>query len=703
MKIIFFLIFTFHSLAYTQLIENIKPMGVPEGAVVNSQIFFNDKLYIATGNEEVDGGIFEFTNGKWNLIYAGKTGNYFTSIFKFNNILLVGTNNNGIYKSKEGLKFELITDGLKNPEFGILTLGNIKGFAKTNNALYLNSQEEGLFVSFDDAESWQIVPENQNIKNINFIVGIGDYLYVGNKAKGIIRTKDNANTWEDFNVGYSLLNNPNFIKMLDGKMYLGSRLGLQVYSVDSLRWLSPRDENESIYITNSSVLGMEKSLTDYILNTDYMWQISIDSAQTWTDYNINLPYKINNFIADEFFIYLNLEDSKNYIFNREDRLFTQNTNGLSNTNCLAVFFDDEISLISQANSNKKLLLLNNFGEWEEVENNFYNNNVRLIIEAFGNLILVSGRNYLFQSSDKGYTWSRKQITNSIGNISLLHKSENNLYMGTKDFGQGTFIVQNNNFVYRVMGLPLDDNLGMASIETTLFAIIKNKGLFRSMDDGITWENITDRIDVGFEFNNFTDIEINENKIILVRNTGEVYISINLGNDWTFINQGETISQRENIHLFNDLIIVNNGNEGIEYTSDYGWTWSSVKFDNVENIVINDIVSFENKVYFLTNGHGIWYSDYVLSTKELGVLSKLNVFPMPARDNINIEFELKEAGSLEISLYDINGIKIQDIYNDFYGIGIYKNNIDISNLESGSYFLMAKTDKENIFEKLIVVK
>ena len=79
--------------------------------------------------------------------------------------------------------------------------------------------------------------------------------------------------------------------------------------------------------------------------------------------------------------------------------------------------------------------------------------------------------------------------------------------------------------------------------------------------------------------------------------------------------------------------------------------------------------------------------------------KLDIFPNPASNSVNINFTLKEYKSVKLELFDLSG---QTIYqNEFDNIKDQQSNLDLSNLSAGTYVLKFGLPEGNTFRKIII--
>lgn len=80
----------------------------------------------------------------------------------------------------------------------------------------------------------------------------------------------------------------------------------------------------------------------------------------------------------------------------------------------------------------------------------------------------------------------------------------------------------------------------------------------------------------------------------------------------------------------------------------------------------------------------------------------NPFPNPAREELNISFNIFDPEHVEISIYNFNGQKISTLKNEFiHDLGIHRIKWKVVNLPAGTYFLLMKYGK-SVQEKRVVI-
>lgn len=86
----------------------------------------------------------------------------------------------------------------------------------------------------------------------------------------------------------------------------------------------------------------------------------------------------------------------------------------------------------------------------------------------------------------------------------------------------------------------------------------------------------------------------------------------------------------------------------------------------------------------------------------GAIMNLKLYPIPAKDFINYNFELTENRNLEISFTDINGNKLNiNSVQESFNAGSYNKRLDISTLSPGIYYLTIVSDNSEIVNQRFI--
>jgi hypothetical protein len=79
------------------------------------------------------------------------------------------------------------------------------------------------------------------------------------------------------------------------------------------------------------------------------------------------------------------------------------------------------------------------------------------------------------------------------------------------------------------------------------------------------------------------------------------------------------------------------------------------------------------------------------------------FPNPAKDEVNINFALAQAGNVEITLFDVTGKQVENVKLEQLPSGSHSTKISVSSLNAGIYMYSIKSQNAQAFSKLTIIK
>lgn len=84
------------------------------------------------------------------------------------------------------------------------------------------------------------------------------------------------------------------------------------------------------------------------------------------------------------------------------------------------------------------------------------------------------------------------------------------------------------------------------------------------------------------------------------------------------------------------------------------------------------------------------------------ISNIRIYPNPVQSEANIQFDMKQAGNISLSVVDLMGrVVMRESYNNF-GVGSQEIRLNASNLSTGSYLVVMKSNS-NTFNSNILIK
>jgi hypothetical protein len=81
---------------------------------------------------------------------------------------------------------------------------------------------------------------------------------------------------------------------------------------------------------------------------------------------------------------------------------------------------------------------------------------------------------------------------------------------------------------------------------------------------------------------------------------------------------------------------------------------------------------------------------------------INIFPNPAKDNINVNYSITETSQVTIDLIDLQGKVVEQLFDAVQNEGEYKLSLPFTNLyKGGAYFVRFDCNEKTTFKKLFI--
>lgn len=322
--------------------------------------------------------------------------------------------------------------------------------------------------------------------------------------------------------------------------------------------------------------------------------------------------------------------------------------------------------------------------------------------ANGNLVVTGQQSFtvpvVYRSTDNGSNWTQSTATLTGFNQNILQDAAGNVYVYNYALGSTISKSTDNGGTFAAIGGTFAVKW-MAATGNTLFACGTNSGwnIWKSTDGAATWSLMPNNATQG-----------NQNSIYATPN-GNVYFSdyksTDGGTTWVQMTAPPSGSGVYMVDTQNNIYVKDEPNNLFK-SSDAGATYTNVVNGLNWSPTISaqrKIATNDGKLYFSTIGAPN-YSLYVHQTGTISAVaeqkmnsSDLNLFPVPANEQLSISVEKGNISSVSVS--DISG-KV-----NFTHSSVNKNSMEISltNFAEGIYFVKITTNDGSIMNKKIVVQ
>lgn len=171
-----------------------------------------------------------------------------------------------------------------------------------------------------------------------------------------------------------------------------------------------------------------------------------------------------------------------------------------------------------------------------------------------------------------------------------------------------------------------------------------------------------------------------------------------------------------IQLNPPVITITPGRTDITVGADVKWTEETIGMGRVPVFALEQMkfdytkAINDGKIYAGTHGRGIYESDKFVGIPEVehnvykpSFKSSLQFYPNPARNNAKIEFNLAEAGAVQIQIFDIRGQLMREDKINGLTEGLNQVNLNFDEFNNGTYIIRVYNGREFATQKFILFK
>lgn len=632
-------------------------------------------------------------------IYITKTG-----------YIWVGTDHQGLFRSTDnGITWENKSNGFSTSE--CWAIGESK-----DGILFAGDADVGkLFRSTNYGDSWEL---STNLAPLAFATDSNNTVYAGT-FNGLYLTTDNGLTWSqnlslpalpissvlidknnNIYCGTGYYDNGNGVYYSDngGKNWI--QIGLESKVVLSMAF----DSGENLYagtlsdgLFKTSDLGQSwqqyqngiyrKDVYKLKINSDYVIFIGSEGSGV-TGYGDGGVFRSTD--GGNSFDHIGLPVSlvKNIVFIGDSLIFAATPSGVQKYNRLTQKWKNlglyRVEAISITPSNYLYVATRDDGLFKSTdlgETWFLTRlttdtlmSVYNVLAINDDTVFASTQYNLRRSMNGGEDWDVLPIKTGVSARALFFnnnifwltgiKSNKLILYKTDDFGSlfdsllSEFYTFNSNSPISVM-----DNgyIFLASRDINL------NGIIRSIDNGLTWEQILFINSSTTVFSNDYGIVITGTIVSSISDTNKIYISTDFGETWSYKPQ----------------------------PTDYAASISEIKQDQL------------GKYFIGTTTNGLFQVEIITGVEELPY-SNLNFslsqnYPNPFNPTTMIQYTVSKMEFVTIKIYDVLGKEVATLVNEEKNAGNYSIGFDGSKLSSGVYLYKLRQGKYIDTKKMILLK
>jgi hypothetical protein len=191
----------------------------------------------------------------------------------------------------------------------------------------------------------------------------------------------------------------------------------------------------------------------------------------------------------------------------------------------------------------------------------------------------------------------------------------------------------------------------------------------------------------------------------------------------YINPAKSISASQKTDLTKNITWESSDTPGELFYNVYKSTKREGPYTLIGEMIkgnsFNDTITYEGRVYYMVRAsklitnysgssyqlsRGIYTTIMVTDVCE-SAESYFKITPNPAKDNINLDFNLNDLNEIKIELLSLEGEIMSTLFDGKLSQGEQKLSYSINNLNlsSGTYFIRIKSNEINKLNKLVIIK
>lgn len=562
-------------------------MCLIKGVLMNRNLFvlFTAALFFISAASK--------TEAKWEQL-GGPGGTSVKSVITIGNKLFAGSEN-GVYLSTDsGSSWRVMNEGLSNDDKRVDVL------AANNDYIFAGTPFNGIYRSgISDTCNWEVTKgiPGEPVYSIAFN---GSDILAGTYSGKIFISTDNGANWSIKDSSLTEKYPVYSITLKDSLIVVGSQSGLFISTNGGMSWKEP-----DVYGAYSTII-----IDGTIIVANRLGQIyrSTDNGSSWTQIENGLDSaRIENFIYDGDTIY---GGSFSYSKSEVPGVFKSTDKGLSwirmdyatmdkNVNSMA-FIGNKI--IAGTEHDGIFLKGKSDNAWIESNNGMYQS-----VSCFHvrNGVFYAGTPHgLFLSEDEGKNWSRANSIESNRKISALVSTNNTIYAASETGG-----------VYRSIDNGLTWHITNA-FDTTYCLTVSDSFILAGNSQGIQRCRVNDSVW------SWVDIDVPSYGILSVAAHDSIafaggyfsgaFRSTDYGKTWSTIDSSLPASLTKSFAICGDTVFASLLLKGVYRSIDNGVHWTNVEglsswyyYGDLAEIDSIVAVVTDNGIYYTTNIDTTW--------------------------------------------------------------------------------------------------
>ncbi|MGE5398844.1 MAG: T9SS type A sorting domain-containing protein [Ignavibacteriales bacterium] len=586
--------------------------------------------------------------------------------------------NDGAYRSKDrGLSFQKV----HNDPTGTFSLA-----VDTSGRVYAGGN--GVYVSFNHGDSWLAMNKWTDHLSVSAMaVSEKGILYFGDVQGGLYKSSDQANSFLPLSNEMSITYVPTIAVNSEGTVYIGSLDRGIVRSTDN--GASWQFINNGLTNPEIQTLSVAPDGGLYAGSRNGCLYHSTDKGNTWKQIQLGTA-------------------------NTPIHTWKQIQLGTANTPIHTLMTDSSGNIFAFSKNSGVFRTSDKGASWYECVRGFYRPGYySAAINKKGELFL-SGGNGFYMSTDHGENWVCMYNAKDYSPMNYLQAhtngeifgvtQSNDLIKSTDNGTHWTLVSKDFNSTYL-------NNLLIAPNGHIFLAVSLPKGLFRSTDLGVTWEQKHKGLNGMTDPEAFGAFTIDSKGQLFAAFTGDqgIYRSTDDGETWTRSMSGPPNTSFDAMASDGKDQLIAASSQHVYRSIDNGDNWKEI-FEPEMNLYIYSIIFYPNGEAFYGTGRGVYRGVDSLYSAVEGKAGSMPAeyslaqnYPNPFNPTTTINYSIANPGFVSLKVYDILGHEVSTLVNGMQSKGTHSVKFDGSGLASGVYMYRLQAEKFVETKKLLLFK
>lgn len=634
------------------------------------------------------------SSGPFGLFYSTDLGESWNHVYNQGPVLCLASSGQTVYAGTDGFDIHRSTDAgvhwtaLSNP-------GSIIHCLVADGAeVFAAIGDFGVYHSTDNGNTWTIMNNGMTSTSPRSISLNGNSVITGTASNGIFVSSDRGVSWVQRNNGLTT-QNVKVVLNLDSVLLAGTLGGGLFRSTDGgQNWQASGNGLSSLYIHSLKVYGNSILLGDgsgkIYISGDYgnNWNLFFSSPSS----NASIP-AIETVGANIYAAGLS-----GVLMSPDSGLtWNVNINGLGDADVISIAINST-RLYAGTSSYDLQSSIDLGGSYQTTLINSSNHRTINDVLALDNFQLCSVHGYGVYRSTNNFGFYPTNVGLNTGYIYKLVQDSTHFFA----VGYGGIRLSVND---GITWTDISNNIGSTNVydiaaRDSFLVAATDSGLSLSTDFGANWTRATSGLPLS---TSFWSVVLKGNKIFAGCGSG-IYSSDDGGINWIAVNNGLQSTYIKVLEVHDSVLFTSSGfTTGICYMSrDDGANWININDGLPEFEVVKSIAFTDSMIYAGTGCSGLWQRK-LNDLTGIDVLNKKNsftLFPNPATNEIKIRVNDHEKNiPCQLILLSIYG---QELLSQYFQQGISdEETIALPELPSGIYLLQLRTGRMNITQKFLV--